>query len=344
MIEVIRPGLQTTVQDLGRSGSRHLGICQSGALDDQALKTANILVGNSMEAAGLEIATGPVELECHSDSVLALTGADFNASVMTAGSENTKALALAPGWRFQLQRGERLLLKGNRSGGRAYIAFAGGLKIATTLGSCATDIAAGFGGLNGRCLQSGDQLAINPPTAEIANSYLTKWPYPKKWDIGCRQTPPGHTIRVLPSNNAGLFSAVEHQRFFQSDWQISTASNRMGARLQGATIKTQAGHNRANTVATAANLRSHAVMPGTVQVPRNGKPIVLLADGQTTGGYPKIGQVIQADLCKLAQLGFDMMFRFVPCTMAQAIAARAAQQQELFRLQQAVSYYDGRKR
>lgn len=334
MIKVIKAGIQTSVQDLGRNGHRHFGVCQSGALDVQALKIANSLLGNDEDFAGLEVAAGPLELEFQQPCWIALTGADFNAKIMQYhnGDSSTEGTCAYSGWSYQIQAGQRLLLKGNANGGRAYIAFRGGLDIDLILDSRATDIAAQFGGHQGRCLINGDCLNILATKTPIDLNQLNS--------IGARQQTPEHSIRALPGPHSNLFSATEKKRFWHADWQLSPASNRMGCRLIGPDIQVKDEEQNLGFMQTRrpSTLASHGVIPGTVQLPSSGQAIVLLADGQTTGGYPIIANVIQADLWRIAQLSRKVMFRFDEVSIAEAIDALTNQQQELYRLQQAIAF------
>ncbi len=358
MIKIIKAGIQTSVQDLGRDGLRHLGICQSGALDTNALQQANILLGNPVDAAALEVTAGPVEIAIDSDCLVALSGADFNASIINGDTGSQTGHGIANGWRFALGPGERLVLRGNADGGRAYIAFSGGIRVDEQLDSSATDISAGFGGLAGRCLENGDTLSLGTAgeyaQRALRNSHpnsLDKGLIASTGSIGARQRQPGHAIRVIASSDLALLGDDAFERFIKTDWQVTPARNRMGARLHGITDSgasaqpnnpSLAGNISQTANSKTSHMYSHAVLPGTVQMPRNGKPIVLLADGQTTGGYPKIAHVIQADLWKLAQISPKTLFRFTPCSVDQAISALREEQQALFRLQQAVRKFDER--
>lgn len=334
MIKVIKAGIQTSVQDLGRSGHRHFGVCQSGALDTQALKIANSLLGNAEDLAGLEVAAGPLELAFQQPCWIALSGNDFNAQIIQQNSTDSTAegTCIYSGWSYQLKAGQRLLLKGNPNGGRAYIAFRGGLDIDLVLDSRATDIAAQFGGHQGRCLINGDCLNIITTETSIDLNKLNS--------IGARQQTPGHSIRALPGPHSYLFSVTEKKRFWHADWQLSAACNRMGCRLIGPDIQIKGEEQNLGFIQTRrpGTLASHGVIPGTVQLPASGQAIVLLADGQTTGGYPIIANVIQADLWRIAQLGRKVMFRFHEVSITEAIDALTSQQQELYRLQQAIAF------
>lgn len=292
MLEIIRPGGQTTVQDLGRHGLRHLGIAQNGALDAPALMLGNRLLGNTANLAALEVVLGPVEIRFGRDGWFALTGADFNATL--------DGEPVWSGWRLPCRRGQRLRLNGCNSGMRAYLCVDGGIDVPEVLGARATDLKAGYGGFAGRALQAGDQLPQG-----------TAVPLNKRLGARLRSWQP--LIRALPGPEYRQFDASSQQAFWQQEWTVSSQSNRMGYRLQGAPLVREQG----------AELLSHAVLPGVVQLPPGGQPIVLLADAQTTGGYPRIASVIEADLWLLAQARPGNKLRFVECDLATAWAARA---------------------
>ncbi|EEG10058.1 5-oxoprolinase subunit C family protein [Pseudogulbenkiania ferrooxidans] len=300
MLEILRPGVQTTVQDLGRHGLRHLGIGQGGALDMPALRMANRLVGNPEGAAGLEIVLGPVQLRFLRDGWLALTGADFDATLDGA--------PVWCGWRQAMRAGQVLQLRGCHHGMRAYLAVDGGIAVPEVLGARATDLAAGFGGFAGRALQAGDRL---PQGAAVA----------LEGRAGSR--PPQWTpeIRALPGPEYDEFSAAAQDALWTRPWSVTPQSNRMGYRLAGPALERTARHE----------LLSHGVLPGVVQVPPGGQPIVLLADAQTSGGYPRIATVIEADLWKLAQARPGAELHFVPTTLAEARHALRQQRYHLNR-------------
>ena len=304
-LEVLRAGIQTTVQDQGRSGYRHLGVAHSGALDAPALLLANRLVNNPGHFAGLEMVVGPIALRFSEASWLAICGADFDADL--------DGVALRSGWRVYAQPGQVLTWRGARQGMRAYLAVAGGIAVPEVLGSRSTDIAAQFGGFMGRALQHGDQLPIDVVAADARCDR----------SVGCLQRLWTPELRVLPGPEYAEFGAQAQQAFWQQAWAVSHQSNRMGYRLEGTPL----------TRAASGDLLSHAVMPGVIQVPPNGLPIVLLADAQATGGYPRIGVVIAADLWKLAQARPGTRFCFVQSDLAQAQAARKKWQQEQYRLE-----------
>jgi len=313
MIEVLRAGTLTSVQDLGRHGFRHLGVCQSGALDTLAMGVANRLAGNPREAAGIEITIGPTVLRFTRDTRIALTGADFAATLDDA--------AVHAWWSVPVQAGQVLTLRAPRRGMRAYLAIAGGIDVLPTLGSRSTDLKAGFGGLGGRSLRDGDRLPIGTvkhcDSAALGTQSAAFGIKPPGWcdfaqlDAGkdtLAQGTPDTLVRVLTGPEYHTFKTESQKAFWGMHWSITPNSNRMGYRLSGPAL--------ART--TDAGLLSHAVLPGTIQVPPNGQPIVLMGDAQTSGGYPKIGSVLSADLWRLAQARLNSTMRFIPSTQEHA--------------------------
>lgn len=291
MIEVLRAGPLTTVQDLGRSAWRDRGISRCGALDDLALSQANLLVGNPVEAAGLEFTLGPATLRFAVECCIAVTGTDAEAAL--------DGRPLRPGWRERVQPGQVLRLAAPRERMRSYLAVSGGIATAPALGSRSTDLKAGFGGLEGRALRDGDRLPLGSSPALPARRVGIHAP---DWDA---------SVRVLPGPEHPDFSIAAREAFWATPWRLTPQSNRMGYRFAGPELKRVRG----------GELASHGVLPGVIQVPPSGQPIVLLADAQTTGGYPKIGVVIGADLWKLAQLRLSGTLRFTPCSREDAVAA-----------------------
>ena len=305
MIEVLTPGFHTTVQDLGRTGYRHIGVSVSGALDRQALMLANRLVANADNAAGLELTTGTLELKFHRDAWFSLTGAHYEIKI---GSRE-----IWHGWRSKINAGETLTLRGPKSGMRAYLAVDGGIDVPITLGSRSTLTAAELGGHQGRTLKVGDRIPLGDKRS------LSK-------PIGAVQRGYSNEVRALPGPEMALFTQESRKVFWSSLWQVSNDSNRMGARLSGEALGLE----------QEQSLNSHAVMPGTIQVPPSGQPIVLLADAQTTGGYPKIATVIEADLWKLAQTRPGQKLQFIHVNPNQAEDATYEWQQYFYRLQRAI--------
>lgn len=307
MLNIIKAGIQTTVQDGGRFYVRHLGINQNGALDTNALTMANLLLGNEANAASLEIICGPVEIQFTHTAWFAVTGQYFE---LTINDGHGNKLRIDPGWRYKIQAQQRLLIHSTSHSGTAYLAIAGGIEVPPVLGSRSTNLAAGFGGHQGRALQSGDQIPCGEPGAGQQQQL-------QQTTAGVYQSASGHHIRAIPGPDYALFDTTQCELFWNSDWQAGSDSNRMGCRLHGPSLNTEQSQHH--------SLLSHAVIPGTVQVPPNGQPIVLLADAQTTGGYPRIATVISADLWQFAQLPAGAPFRFTRCDRGTAIDALKAQ-------------------
>ena len=310
MIEILRCGALTTVQDLGRHGLRHQGVSQCGALDPLALQQANLLLGNPPTAAGLEISVGPLHLRFLQDSVIVLTGVDFAPRL-----EDLPGSVLTD-HRTWIPAGATLsLTRPAIPGARCYLAVAGGIDVPLMLGSRSTDLKAGFGGHQGRALEAGDLLPVGPVTQTLTDTHR-----------GVRGLAPTHVLRALPGPDYEEFTAASHTQFWMQPWRISHQSNRMGMRLNGPPLQLR----------QPLSLLSSGVLPGDVQVPADGLPIVLANDAQTIGGYPRIASVIHADLWQLAHLPPLTSVYFQPVTHAVARAALERQERYLARLGQAV--------
>ncbi len=299
-LQVIKPGLQSTVQDLGRPGWRHLGLGSAGAMDPVALRLANALLGQDLTLPALEISGGPLLLCFERDCVFALAGADYQ------GLLDERPCPV--GWSHVAKAGQRLQLQGPRAGRFAYLALPGGIAAQTRMGSCSTDLAGGFGGAQGRALQPGDVLA--------ASSLSCPLPAGRRRGLPPFTAPDRVDLRVLPGPEAALFHPDAMADFWRADWRLGARSNRMGARLDGPALRSR---ERPDAI---VELLSHAVLPGVVQVPPDGQPIVLMADAQATGGYPRMAVLIEADLPRLAQCTPGQRLRFLPVDEAQARAAR----------------------
>ncbi|MBF6024365.1 biotin-dependent carboxyltransferase family protein [Lysobacter niastensis] len=299
---VLQAGLLTTVQDLGRSGWRHLGVAHAGALDPAQAQLANRLAGNAGDAAVLEITLRGPTLHFDAPVRIALTGATVSAKF-----EGT----LVPmGRPVELPAGT-LELGALRGGARAWLAVDGGFDVPMVLGSRSTDLRGGFGGVAGRALRAGDTLALGETVVPANATSLRSVPW---WIDLHHDTDPHAPIRYQPvPQAASLCSQV---------WRVSPSSNRQGLRLQGEALP-----------APAAAGVSEPVAPGTIQLPPDGQPIVLLADAQTVGGYPRLGHVIAADLPRLAQCTPGQRLHFEACDAATARRLACAAQARVARIQ-----------
>ena len=281
---VLTPGLLTTVQDLGRPGHRAAGVPSGGAADSLSARLANRLVGNAEAAALLEFnLTGPT-LQFETATTIAITGGSLS------GLPTLRPLAM--------QAGDLLELGHLASGCRGYLAIAGGLTVPRILGSGSTYLPAGFGGLSGRPLAAGDQLHVDQPAHIVANN---------SWSLSPSLvpiTPPGGrtTLRFIPSEPDQPATAA----LAEASLRALSSSDRMGLRMAG------------SLPPAASDGVSRGVLPGTIQLPPDGNPILLLADAQTIGGYPVLGQVIAADLPLAGQIRPGEGVRFEPTSIPTA--------------------------
>jgi len=314
-IEILAPGLLTSVQDGGRHGSRALGVRVGGAADAHSLRTANLLAGNDPDAAALEITLSGPTLRLQRAATIALCGATIDA--------HADGIAL-PGWRpIALPDGCTLTLGACRRGARAYLAFDGGIDVPVVLGSRSTDLRGGFGGHAGRALRTGDALPLGKSRAAIASTgapRIASWWIDADSDLDFADS---IAVRVLPGKDAMHPADALHTQ----DYAIDAASDRQGLRLRGTALRLADAHERI----------SEPVVPGTVQLPPDGQPIVLLADAQTVGGYPRIGHVIAADLPRLAQRRAGQRLHFIPIDQAEAQRANAEQRARLARIALAIA-------
>ncbi|PWJ94495.1 biotin-dependent carboxylase-like uncharacterized protein [Mesorhizobium loti] len=307
MIEILTTGLPNTVQDLGRPGHLALGVSHGGAMDRQALAIANLMLGNDPSAAGIEVALHPFRLRVHIDTAVAITGADCAVSV---GDR-----PCPPWWAMAIRAGETLVLEAPRIGARSYIAFAGGLDLPPVMGSRATDVKGSFGGLAGRGLSRGDRLALNPAQCGLpAGGFGSALEERRGAADGAACA---IELRVLPAAEFDAFTPEAQAAFTGNEWSITNDANRMGYRLSGETL----------SLLSPLELLSHGIVPGTVQVPPSGQPIIQLADANTCGGYPKIATVIEADLWRLAQAPVGARLRFLPVSIEASTEALRANRQ-----------------
>jgi antagonist of KipI len=315
-VSVIKPGMLTTVQDTGRWGFQARGVPVAGPMDPAAHRVANALVGNRRDAALLEITLLGPELEFEDERLVAVAGADFELML-----DGRKAPLAAP---FTVSAGSRLRFGARRLGARAYLAVSGGIAVAPILGSRATHLVSAMGGLNGRALIAGDRLPLGPRSeaalragatpVRVGSAVLRDWP-----------SFPHATLRVLPGPQTDYFSADALDVLQSAPYVVAQNSDRMGFRLDGPRL----------THARGADIISDATPLGVLQVPASGQPILLMADRQTTGGYPKIATVIAADMAIAGQLAPADTIAFVVCTPQDALAALIAQERALMSLEDA---------
>ena len=299
MITVVKPGLLTTVQDAGRFGHRASGMPVAGAMDRLALAIANHLAGNGPGAAALELTLVGGTFRFERGVIAALAGAEFPASL--------DGRPIPSGTSFHATAGATVTLGIARRGVRAYLAVQGGIDVPVLLGSRSTYARAGFGGFEGRALRAGDRLPIGeaPGDALPGSSLLPG----ELRELAA----PGSTVtlRVIPGPQEDLFHPEGLERLHGTTWMVTTQNDRMGYRLDGPPVRLMG----------AADIVTDAVVPGAVQVSGDGKPMVLMVDCQTTGGYAKPFTVIGPDLRRLAQARAGDGVRFLRCTQAEAVAA-----------------------
>jgi antagonist of KipI len=293
-----RAGFLTSVQDLGRTGFREFGVSSGGALDSFGLRVANLLVGNDEAAAGLEITLGSLQLRFQDERVVAWCGGEFDVRV---GST-----ALRTGHAAHVQAGERLKFGRPQTGCRAWLAISGGIDVPAVLGSRSTDLRAQFGGFEGRRLRDGDVIRVHArPEPSISATTISSRTAPHDWILPAKRDP---ILRFVRGCDWGRFHASTLRDFMCQPFTVSPDSDRMGVRLDGAELKR----------VDESDLISEAVAPGTIQVPPSGKPILLLGDCQTIGGYPKIAHVITVDLGIAVQLRAGDHVRFSEVSIADA--------------------------
>ena len=281
-LRVVAPGLMTTLQDLGRPGYQHLGVPVSGALDPVCLRAANLLVGNPPGMGALEIAYQGPTLAVEADSVrMAVAGGQAPIDILSPDGGGARHLAV--GESASLRRGQVLKIGAPTGSAILYLAVEGGFDIAPVMGSQSTLTRGGIGGFEGRALRSGDVLPLRQPVATVREEAMLP-----PLDLA-----PPASIRIVLGPQDDHFTPAGLRTLLGSTYVVSRASDRMGMRLEGPTLE----HS-----AKGANIISDGTAPGSIQVPGNGLPIVLLADRQTTGGYPKIATVISADLPALGRM------------------------------------------
>lgn len=317
MIEILATAGLASVQDLGRYGSLCYGVGRAGAMDRLALAAANLLLGNDEGAAGLEMQAFPIAMRFTANSGFALTGADCAARL--------DGQALLPWSAYRARAGQELVLGlpqravppgaapkgGIVRASRAYLALPGGIDVPEVLGSRSTQLRGAFGGLEGRFLEAGDHLraAAAAPGETAAGFGLV--PPSLALPLQADNLP---AVRVLPAAEYCCFTPAAIEVFWSEEWKITAESNRYGYRLAGTALE----------FAEPVEMLSHGIVPGVIQVPSGGQPIIQMSDAQPTGGYPKIGTVIDADLWRLGQAPAGSRIRFVQTTWEEAVAAGQA--------------------
>jgi len=302
VLHVLRPGLLTTVQDLGRRGHQSTGVAVAGPMDAFSHRLANWLVGNGPDAATFECTLIGPHLEVESDGLVAVAGADFDLTL------DGMSVPMHTAW--PVRRGQVLAFGRRRQGARAYLAMGGGGILTTAVhGSRATHLPSRVGGLDGRALRAGDQVPV-PGAAPVVHRRARGLVLP---------TAGRARLRVLPGAEVSWFAEAAWQTLTRVSFQVSPRSNRMGYRMEGPPLPVRR-HDA---------MLSEAVARGSVQVPPSGEPILLMADHQTTGGYPRIAHVISADACVAGQLAPGDFVEWVACGPDEALAALTAREHEL---------------
>lgn len=311
MIEILSVTGPASIQDLGRFDQYRVGVGTSGAMDDVALRAGNIMLGNDENAAAVEIPMMPFRLRFDRNTAFALTGAAVEAEI--AGR------AIPPWWRSYARAGDILNIKAMSHGARSYLAFSGGIDVPMVLGSRSTQFRGEFGGLEGRPLQVGDILPCAASAAAIGELGIE----PAGITLARPNAAADETIvRVIVAGEYEAFDATAQDLFWSSSWTITPQSNRYGYRLQGPAVQPKASLEK----------RSHGIVPGVIQIPPNGQPIIQMRDAQTSGGYPKIATVIGADLWRVGQARLGGKLRFEQTAYTDALAAEGEMSAYLDRL------------
>ena len=304
-IHVLRPGLLTTVQDLGRWGHQASGVPVAGPMDTFSHRLANLLVGNEANAATLEITLLGPELEFDVPAMVAVCGAEFNLTCNGQPVAMSVAVAVPRGARMQFGR--------RTAGARAYLAVGGGVHTPPVLGSRATHLVCAMGGLGGRALIAGDRVPITAMSTAVTPRRAPGIPLPASGRA---------RLRILPGPQADWFAPQAASTLTSVSFNVSPRSNRMGYRLEGPPL---IRHRTDEPI-------SEPLAFGAIQVPAAGGPILLMADRQTAGGYPKIASVIAADLPIAGQLAPGDFIEFSFCSRQEAAAALIARERPLLRI------------
>jgi antagonist of KipI len=327
-IHVLYPGLLTTLQDLGRVGYQKQGIIVSGAMDVYSMRLANLLVGNDEGEAALEVTLMGPKLKIDDDTLLAVTGGNLSPTI--------DGRILPMGRPVYVKAGSMIKFGACQSGCRTYLAVAGGYDVPKVMGSKSTYLRAGLGGFQGRALQKGDALSVQTPqevSLRIIKHFVKQHSAASfvstDWYAGRGQTAisPARTIRITRGRQFDQFTEASKNAFLTDSFRVTPQSDRMGYRLSGEVLK----------LAHQVEMISEGITLGAIQVPPDGQPIILLADRQTAGGYPKLAQVIAVDVAVIAQSKPGSLLSFQEVSVAEAEKLYLAKEQAFAQLKAAVS-------
>ncbi|MFE4898149.1 5-oxoprolinase subunit C family protein [Peribacillus butanolivorans] len=320
-LRVIKPGLLTSIQDLGRKGFQQHGVIVSGAMDAYSLRIANMLVGNKEGEAALEITLMGPTLKIEKNCLIAITGGNLSPTI------DSQAV---PMWKpVYVKKGTILRFAGCKSGCRAYLSVAGGYAISTVMNSKSTYLRGEIGGYKGRALKVDDVVDFNETSTILDNRKFKEAFTAPKWFVNEKEFMPSRmpVIRFIDGSQYDYFTASSKVSFTENLFKVSNQSDRMGYRISGPLLELQ----------EKRELLSEAVTNGSVQVPPDGNPIILLADSQTTGGYPKIAQVITADLPLIAQVKPGEAIQFSRVSLKEAQQLFLQKEQQLNELKVSIS-------
>ncbi len=315
-MRIIRAGLCSTVQDLGRAEFRHLGVASGGAMDRLSHELANSLVGNSANFATIEMTLKGDEIQFTEDTLIAITGADMEPVAISNGAVSQAVKQNCP---VLISAGTEIRFQAARRGCRCYLGIAGGIDVPAVMGSRSTLLRAGFGGHCGRALFAGDELVSGLPTEvgrgicrQLSASSSTPVTQPR-WFVRPVELPntDATTLRIVAGAHMPLLKTDSRERMLDADFRVSSQSDRMGNRLTDQLL----------ALDRCEELLSEGAVAGTLQLPPDGNPILLMADCAPTGGYPRIGHVISADMSRAAQLrpGQRVNFSLVSLDAAQQL-------------------------
>ncbi|WP_227939794.1 biotin-dependent carboxyltransferase family protein [Alkalihalobacillus deserti] len=291
-LTILKPGLLTTIQDLGRIGYQKHGIIISGAMDSVSLRLANLLVGNEEDEGVLELTLSGPTLRFEKDTLIAITGGDLSPTI------NQKEIPLSKA--VHVKKGSVLTFGPSKYGCRSYLACAGGFQITKVFGSMSTYLRASLGGFHGRALKQGDVIELRMPS-QLSKNLIQSIPLTEgrafqasRWTMSQALLPSStqeRGVRLIKGPQFSDFTKVSQEVLWSKAFKISPQSDRMGCRLEGEPLRLE----------KSMEVLSEPVTLGTIQVPPDGNPIILLADRQTIGGYPKVAQVAAVDLPIIAQ-------------------------------------------